>query len=649
MRLKLGLLLAGALFLALTGFALGALPFIPGAEHSDAVVSHWPAALYLRQSLIADEAIPLWRETIMAGAPFAANPLNKTAYPFQWLALLLPAAEHLDLLIVVHGLLAGAGMYRWARGLGLVPGAAAVSALSYALGPRLVAHTAAGHLDLVYALAWLPWWMLTVKMLVDAPRMRAADVLGSALAASLMMLADLRLSLFGLGAGAIYALWLAISSRSARKLARLLPVGGLVLVLTASVTVPLLGWGPYLNRGALTAEEAGIYSLELPQLIGLILVPGGGSVETLTYVGLPVLALALVGAFAYRRRLLIWFVLLALALIYGLGLNSLMWRALADLFSPLLWFRVPARAWLLAALIIPLLAGYGAQALGEQVERVRRGERWHGLKRARLLLAAWTMAALVLGLLVLLAVPLPPVSGLTLVIGGVGIGLIALLGLSGRLAPRWLTPLLLLVTFADLAIFGRAWLEWRDEEAWVWPYAPLAERLSALEPDRIYSPDYSLPQQVAEWYGLRLFGGVDPFQIAGVSAAIAEAGGITTGGYSVVQPPLTEVVVAPDTEKLAAWGISHVVARAALEDDGLRLIESIGGAQIYANLDYVARAAPTSIPDWPGVTWDSAPAGVPTGAQIDALNQQTGLAVLIGAVSLLACAGTWAFMRVKAA
>src|SRR5215207_3619211 len=100
MRLKAALLVMGSVFLLATGFRPAALPFNPGAPFSDAVISHWPAALYLRESVLLRGEFPIWRETILAGAPFAANPLNKTAYPLQWFVLFLPPALHLDLTII---------------------------------------------------------------------------------------------------------------------------------------------------------------------------------------------------------------------------------------------------------------------------------------------------------------------------------------------------------------------------------------------------------------------------------------------------------------------------------------------------------------------------------------------------------------------
>ncbi len=79
MRLKLITLGLAAAFYLLSGFRPSALPYTPGTPFSDAVTSHLPAAQFLRYSVLETGSFPLWRETIMAGQPFAANPLSFTA------------------------------------------------------------------------------------------------------------------------------------------------------------------------------------------------------------------------------------------------------------------------------------------------------------------------------------------------------------------------------------------------------------------------------------------------------------------------------------------------------------------------------------------------------------------------------------------
>ena len=164
-----------------------------------------PRCTFTRRGLF-----PLWEDTILGGQPFAANPLNKVAYPPQWLALILPPALHLNLLLVLHLLLAGWGMARWLKQMGLREEAALFGALAYALAPKVIAHLGAGHLDLLYALAWWPWLMAAVRRLVRQGRYVAVY---TALIAALLILADVRLGLFALSLAAAYGLWTAAQNR----------------------------------------------------------------------------------------------------------------------------------------------------------------------------------------------------------------------------------------------------------------------------------------------------------------------------------------------------------------------------------------------------------------------------------------------------
>ncbi len=641
MRVRLLIIGLGVAFLLASGFRPGALPYNPGATFSDAVTSHLPAAQFLRSAVLEHHTFPLWRETIMAGQPFAADPLNKTAYPLQWLALLLPPAVHLDLLIALHLLIAGAGMWIWVRSLGLGEWAAGISALAYVLSPRVIGHTGAGHLDLLYALAWFPFLMWAVgRIFHDEPLGGAwhatplRTTLLVALFGGLILLADVRLSLFAYALTGSYALYQAIRLRQLRRLWRFVPALLLIVLLTLSLTLPLLGWRPYLSRAAITPVDAAIFSLQPAQWIGLLLPTRGGNIETLTTVGLPVLALALIGVIAARRWF--WAAAAGIAALYALGINAPFWSLLVKLIPALLWFRVPSRAWFVVALIAPLLAGYGAQWLIDH--------RW---QRGRLIAFAGTVAALLIGGYMLLSVP--TINGWSILIGGGGFGVILLL--ANRLRGERLGLALIVIVFADLAIIGAGWLEWRDQSAWLPPdQVQLADRLTELGAYRVYSPSYSLQQQVAEDYHLRLFGGIDPFQLSGIAVAVEQGGGITASGYSVTLPSLIGMqgddpatanrIAIPNTAVLGRWGVTHVVSAYPLNSAALELVDQAGGVYVYANHDPALTTAFDVLPAWAS-GWQDLPAA----ATVAALNQLTLIAALVSGVTLLLLAV--ALMKVR--
>lgn len=641
MRLKLLAVVMGGAFLLLAGQRPDALPYFnTQARYSDVVIAHWPNALYLHQNGFAP-----WRETILAGQPFAANPLNKTAYPLQWFALLLPPSLHLNLMVALHLLIAGAGMWRWARLLGLRAEAAALSALAYALAPRLTAHLGAGHLDIVYALAWWPWLMSAARLVVDSGKV--SSIFGLALAAALVLLADVRVSLYALATVFLYMLFMAGGRR--RVWQRALGAGALALPMTASVIAPLLAWSPYLSRAGLSAGEAGTLAIQPGHFLGLAIFPSPPGVETLVYGGLPALALALVGWWLMERRArALTAAGLVGAALYAMGANGPLWPMAVNLVPGLLWFRVPSRVWLIAALALPLLAGLGLERLlalaeGRRVILVVR--RW------RLAAAGLTAVVVALGLFALAVLKLPEAGVGALVFGGTS-GAALLLALNGRLSARRLPTVWLALVFFDLVWFGTHWVTWRGPEVWLEPHRPLAERLIALNADRVYSPTYSLEQQVAEVYGLRLFGGVDPFQLVGIVQAVEQGSGVMSAGYSVIQPPIYGVQgddlssanrdAVVETGVLAAWRVSHVVAAYPISHPRLEWVDTVNGVYIYANRDYTPAPAERSAPDWPA-GWPN----LPDADTVNGLNRLTETAALVSAVGLVAAVGLFLYFALR--
>ncbi|HEX2907474.1 MAG TPA: hypothetical protein VHO69_11470 [Phototrophicaceae bacterium] len=637
-----------SLFFILAGMRPAALPFFNAeTRYSDAVVSHWPNAVYLRESVLAGQ-FPVWRETLLAGQPFAANPLNKTAYPLQWLALLLPPALHLNLMIGLHLLMAGVGMWRWARALDFSEAAAALSTLAYVLAPRLLGHLGAGHLDIVYALAWSPWLMLAVRQVTaDA---RVERILQLALVAALLLLADVRVSLFMFAAAGITVLVQLGRTRPWKAVQGLALAGGLTILLTLALTVPLLVWSPYTTRAGLSIAEAGTLAFQPGNWLGLILFPVPPGIETLAYVGLPVLVLAVIGWWSSGQ----WGRIggaagLLLIMLYALGANGLLWPLLGRLIPGLLWFRVPSRIWLVVALFAPLLAGYGLDRLTQLVERIRSSEVMPQLARLRLGAAGLTVMVVAFGVFALLVLDIPDAIGAGALIAGGGAGLLLLLALNGKVASRRLAGLFLTLIALDLAWFGLHWVTWRGPEAWLEPQRALAEKLVEDKAARIYSPTYSLEQQTAAVYHLRLFGGVDPFQLRGTAAAIEQGSGVYSSGYSVVMPPVTgvkgddlsqanrEAVI--NTEVLAEWDVSHVVAAYSIEHPRLRWLDTIDSIYIYQNQDYQPKTSANAIPDWPP-GWPD----LPSEPEVTRLNQLTVISWVLSMTAFGVCLVVWGWL-----
>jgi hypothetical protein len=320
-----------------------------------------------------------------------------------------------------------------------------------------------------------------------------------------------------------------------------------------------------------------------------------------------------------------------------------LWSVLVDLFPFLLWFRVPSRAWFVVVLIACVLAGYGLQIVTQAVARLREQGELPRLALKRLAIAGAMGASLFCGGFTLLMLSdLPSTIGIGVIAVGLLLGIVLLLGFYGRLSPSRLALALIVVLLADLAWTGAQWLEWRGPESWLTHQDALVALLKADNPARIYSPNYALEQQVAAANGLHLFYGVDPFQLTGVAEAISQGSGVSLNSYSVVLPPLmldednedidpdeamrtANKDAQPDTEALAQWAVSHVVATYPIEVDHLSLLATQSDTYVYSNLDY--NDGP--VQGWPEWT------GLPDEEIVARLNQWTLMVALVSGISFI--------------
>src|SRR5690606_4219791 len=110
-----------------------------------------------------------------------------------------------------------------------------------------------------------------------------------------------------------------------RRVAGLVAAAGVLFVLlTAVQTVPLLALGSSLTRAAITPGDAALYSLPPAHLSGLFLPDAGGFHEWMTYVGLPVVVLAVAGVAQRRAGPIrwLWLGVAVAAVLWPLGENG---------------------------------------------------------------------------------------------------------------------------------------------------------------------------------------------------------------------------------------------------------------------------------------------------------------------------------------
>ncbi len=636
---------AGALLAAVLVLFAPALPqpdaflYPTFSSYSDLTVIHWPKAFLMAQTW-QTRALPLWTPANLSGMPLAANQLAMRFYPPAWLLVLLPLGLGFNLLFVFHLFWGGLGTYRLLRaGFDLDAWPAMAGALTFALGGKLLAHTAGGHVSLVGAMAWMPWAMWGGHMLIRQRRLGWAVLAAAALA---MQIATH--SLVALYTAYFLAAWQLAnskfqisniksqianhkspisnlqsptsnlqpppsnfqppSSNLQSLISNLLSIPLLAAWLGAVQLLPLAELSGASNR-ALSLAQASEYALTpLTLLVGLLLPSARGGHEAVIYWGLVPTILACFGLSRADKRT--WFLagVALLAAVFALGTATPLFELVYRLVPGFSWVRTPPRAFLPASLAVAILAGMGMQRLLKGLA---------GWSTAAALVVGALTLALGLGLAALFgqvnraALGLALFPALTLLAAG--------LAVRRRLSPRLALAGLALLVFADLASFDVTLIRF------VSPAAALADGQVAAylagQPGlfRVYSPRYSLPPYLAAGAGLQTADGVEPVHLFVYDRFMALAGGYDDASFSVTLPPfppdrpLNEAFrdARPDLRLLGLLNVEYLAAAFPMEDAGLSPMAEISGTFVYRNAYALPRAwiaSPVWAPTWTQVGGD---------------------------------------------
>ena len=216
---------------------------------------------------LAGEGLPVWNPWLSGGQPVLSNPSYAAFYPPSWLALVLPPAYALNLLVVLHAAVAFAGAWWLARRLGAGRSGAALAAVGYTGSGTLLSLISA--LTLFCSMAWFPWFLgwSDAALRAEPGRWRKPALLaGVALALQLLNGEPVTVVMSGLGL-------LALGASRARRpavLARILVPLALALALAAVQWLPAgarFAGSP--RAGGLDARRATVWSAPPARLVEL--------------------------------------------------------------------------------------------------------------------------------------------------------------------------------------------------------------------------------------------------------------------------------------------------------------------------------------------------------------------------------------------
>jgi hypothetical protein len=346
--------------------------------------------------------LPLWNPELFGGLPFVGAMHGDIFYPTALLRLVLPTGTAMNLGFLVHYVLAGLFMYLLLRRLRVSWAGAVTGGLAYQLSGVIGTYVSPGHDGKLFVTTLLPLALLGLLVGMRERRLEGYGLL--ALSVGLALLSPhAQMTYYLLIAAGLFALYLAfgdpVPGRSAgRRMGDLaMALGAVVLGFGVGMiqVLPFFEYLPYSPRaegyhGFEGSTSFAIPWSHVPEFFladfvgntpdGTYWGPNGGGLKLHSeYLGLPVVALAVLGAAdARRRRLVLWMGGLGLLfLLVGLGAGTPFYRLWWAVMPFVKQTRAPGMALYVVALVLALLAALG-------VDRLQAGEG----KRAR---AAWLL------------------------------------------------------------------------------------------------------------------------------------------------------------------------------------------------------------------------------------------------------------------
>ncbi len=358
--------------------------------------------------------LPLWNSLNGAGAPLFANYQSSLLYPFSWIGFVLPLAQTMSLVAVLHLFIAGWGMQSFTRRLGASNLGSGVSALAFGLSAYLVART--GTYPMIQTAAWLPWLLWATLRLLDGGRPRSAGLL-AIFAALLLLAGHAQTAWYSVLLVGGFALYWTLTHRPFRWL-RLIGAVGSLLIGAGIAGLQLLATAELLAQsqraGGVAFDFAMNYSYTPASVLNLFApnvfgTPADGSYllpraffEDAVYVGvIPLIAAlaAVIGRIVRWRdpdrppiyaTTFFWLIVVIVGFVFALGVNTPIFPFLYRNVPTFNLFQAPERWHLWTVTGLSVLAGIGVTV-------------WtHGARLRRWTMRA-TFACLVAALLAVIA------------------------------------------------------------------------------------------------------------------------------------------------------------------------------------------------------------------------------------------------------
>jgi hypothetical protein len=333
---------------------------------------NWAYFAFIKESVQQYNQYPLWLPELFSGFPLNTSNLAALFYPPHLISLFLPLKLSLNLLTLMHIFLIGVSTFLLAnKGLRLERGAAFIAALAAMLSPKLMNHNYLGHLNLIESVPWLIFALYYSIKGLEEKKLYYSFLAGLALALVIFVFSIFYIyALIAIGLYYIVSLVPPDLKSIKPNLFKLKFLAATILsslVFGAVFLLPFIEFSSLSLRNRLTFWEGAFPAMfwdNLTQLIYPVAHRFHDS-ETLIYIGIPTLFLALAALITRLkdRRVLFLLILCLFTLTVALGANAVFYKIYYRLFPFFHFMRAPLRIWILFIIGGSLLAGFGADYL----------------------------------------------------------------------------------------------------------------------------------------------------------------------------------------------------------------------------------------------------------------------------------------------
>lgn len=385
------------------------LPMLAGkflaGESSDQLATGYAYRAWAAARILATGQVPMWNPEIFGGLPFVAAQHGDIFYPTAVLRLLLPTATAMNLGFALHYVLAGLLLYWFLRLLGVSWSGSVTGGLAYQLSGVVASLVQPGHDGKLFVGALFP--LALIGLLLGLRRGRWEGFALVALAFGLGLFAHVQTVYYAGIASGLFALYLTFGEPDGQgplrnryaDLGLALAAVTVGLGIAAIQLVPFFNYLPFSPRAAGYAAAGGptdpdaqfrassMYAIPWSHVPEFFISNFVGSRAEYwgtnplkyhsEYLGLPVVALAILGAAtAARRRLVLWLGGIgALFLLVSMGSATPFYRLWWSVMPFVSKTRAPGMAFFIVALVVAVFAALGVARL-EQGEGRAAAKSW---------------------------------------------------------------------------------------------------------------------------------------------------------------------------------------------------------------------------------------------------------------------------------